>query len=461
MFVAHAAAITEVWLALIEHGPAAGIKVTGWLTDRAGWQEWTRVGRWSSHPSRLTPDAVSTFTYDGAEAVAFVEVDLASMTQTVLKQKVARYLAYADDLAWQDRHPYCPPMLLLTTTQTRAVSFLRAAGQVIEKHRRSADPHDRAATLVVAACGLVRDPGNAVAQVCWGLPDDSVADLTLAEVLVERAAAKDASDAWLYERDVVQRRRDDIEALRSVAGASALADWLGSEPAAQVLRLLIGADPGAFMDQNPSLAGQVAEWFDRRRRVGRFQARDLAQPLVTALEERHDVMWQQQAHRVLAAEADIADEHPRLCRLAAGLAEGHLVDAAAIAALDQPAEQTRAEIQQRLLGDYHDERTAAITKAWTSLPRRERRRTSVGELTEAYDAQRLLSCELCALVYPRRGGDADRDHCEFDGRVLAEGAQRPVVPSTAEHLEAVRGRLDNATPLQKMGHRGRLNDQAA
>lgn len=90
-----------MWRALVEPGPAAGIEVTGWLTDRAGWQEWERVGRWSSHPSRLTPDAVATFLFDGAKAVAFVEVDLASMTQTVLKQKVARYLAYADDLAWQ------------------------------------------------------------------------------------------------------------------------------------------------------------------------------------------------------------------------------------------------------------------------------------------------------------------------------------------------------------------------
>jgi hypothetical protein len=55
--------------------------------------------------------------FNGADAVAFVEVELASMTQTVLKQKVLRYLAYADDLAWQDRYPYCPPMLLLTTTR--------------------------------------------------------------------------------------------------------------------------------------------------------------------------------------------------------------------------------------------------------------------------------------------------------------------------------------------------------
>ena len=55
-----------------------GINVTGWLTDRAGWQEWTRVGRWSSHPSRLTPDAVGSVRSDGAEVAAFIEVDRTS-----------------------------------------------------------------------------------------------------------------------------------------------------------------------------------------------------------------------------------------------------------------------------------------------------------------------------------------------------------------------------------------------
>jgi hypothetical protein len=256
LFVAHAAAITEVWLALVERGPAVGIEVTAWLTDRAGCQEWTRSDRWSSHPSRLTPDAVATCTLDGAEAVAFIEVDLASMTQTLLKQKVARYLAYADDLAWQERHPYCPPMLLLTTTPTRAVSFVRAAGQVIAKHGQRVDGNDRAAMLVVAACGLVRDPGRAVCEPSWALVDDSTADLTLPEILAERARAKDASDVWLYERDVVQRRRDDIHALRSVFEFASLSDWLGSDRAAEVLRLLVGTDPAEFLDCEPGLADQ-------------------------------------------------------------------------------------------------------------------------------------------------------------------------------------------------------------
>src|SRR5262249_39674944 len=113
MFAAHAAAITEVWLALSAHGPAEGIEVGEGLTHRAGWHEWEAGAYWSRR-YRLTPDAVAHVTMpDGSPAVAFIEVDLASMTQTLLKEKVARYLAYAADRAWEGIHPYCPPMLLL------------------------------------------------------------------------------------------------------------------------------------------------------------------------------------------------------------------------------------------------------------------------------------------------------------------------------------------------------------
>jgi hypothetical protein len=449
LFVAHAAAITEVYLALVERGPAAGIEVTGWLTDRAGWQEWTRAGRWSSHPSRLTPDAVGTFSFDGGEAVAFVEVDLASMTQTLLKQKVARYLAYADDLVWQDRYPYCPPMLLLTTTPTRAVSFLRAAGQVIARHRSTTDPQDRAAKLVVAACGLVRDPGQAVTEACWALPDDSMTDLMLADILAERAKADDASDAWLYERDVVQRRRDNIEALRSVARASALADWLGSEHAAEALRVLIGTDPDAFLSQKPDIAERVVDWFDRRRRLGRFQARDLARPLVAEMEERHAVMWQQQAHRLLAAKADIADKHPRLCQLAATLADGHLANEVAVAALDHPAEQTRAQIQQAILGDYSARRATAIEQQWADLGRRDRRRINRDVIEVNYDEHNLCICDTCALVHPLPpNGEITSRRCHHcDGTVL-DWLDRTSVKTLALTLDIIRTRHGDAPSVR-------------
>ena len=115
---------------MIDAMQAHGIQLKEWLTDRAGWEEW-EAGTYWSRRYRLTPDAVAHVSMpDGSPAVAFIEVDLASMTQTLLKEKVARYLAYAADRAWEGIHPYCPPMLLLTTTATRAATFTRAAGQL-------------------------------------------------------------------------------------------------------------------------------------------------------------------------------------------------------------------------------------------------------------------------------------------------------------------------------------------
>jgi hypothetical protein len=446
MFVAHAAAIAEVWLALAEHGPATGVEVTGWLTDRAGWQEWTRTGRWSSHPLRLTPDAVATLSVDGRQSAAFVEVDLASMTQTILKQKVARYLAYAEDLAWQDRYPYCPPMLLLTTTATRAASFVRVAGQVISKHRQRLEGTDPAAMLVVAACGLVRDPARAVIEPCWALSEAAVADLTLAEILAERAEAKQASAAWAYERDVVQRRRNDIDDLRSIAQFQTLADWMGSAPAAEVLRVLIGADPGAFLDTEPDLADLALDWFAGRRRLGRTPARDLARPLVAALEPRHADLWDEQGRRVLAAKADIADEQPRLCRLAAMLADGRLAKIDQIAALDTPFVQTREEIQRALLGDYQARRASFVDDEWSRRHRRDRRGLTREHFEADYDESNLGVCETCALVYPLPADGSIPEsfcaHCK--GTILAgqtvRRSARSTVGSRPSSSDSVDGR---------------------
>jgi hypothetical protein len=103
---------------------------------------------------------------DGSPAVAFIEVDLASMTQTLLKEKVARYLAYAADRAWEGIHPYCPPMLLLTTTATRAATFTRAAGQLITQHEDRLPFEDPADVLVVAAGGHVHNPARAITEAC-------------------------------------------------------------------------------------------------------------------------------------------------------------------------------------------------------------------------------------------------------------------------------------------------------
>jgi hypothetical protein len=286
MFAAHAAAITEVWLALSEHGPAHGITVEDWLTDRAGWQEW-EAGTYWSRRYRLTPDAVAHVRMpDGSPAVAFIEVDLASMTQTLLKEKVARYLAYAADRAWEGLHPYCPPMLLLTTTATRAATFARAAGQLIAQHEDRLPFEDPTDVLVVAACGHVHNPARAIAEACWKVPEAAAADLTLADLLSERLDAQ-AETEDRDARDAAAQRQADLDVLRELREVEMLADWLDSRPAAEALDTLIGTNPAAFLEREPDLADQVLEWGRHWRRIPRSERRQRAEPLVPVLEARH------------------------------------------------------------------------------------------------------------------------------------------------------------------------------
>ncbi|NJC70033.1 helix-turn-helix domain-containing protein [Planosporangium thailandense] len=182
MFVAHAAAITEVWLSLVEYGGSVGVTVESRLTDRAGWQGWDGTRPWSRR-HRLTPDAVVRLALAGGESPAvLIEVDLASMTQTLLRQKVERYLAYAAARAWGGVFAQCPPLLLLTKTATRAATFVRTARSLLEQHERQYGGADPADEPVVAACGLVLEPARAVTEACWMLSDIAASEVTLREI---------------------------------------------------------------------------------------------------------------------------------------------------------------------------------------------------------------------------------------------------------------------------------------
>jgi hypothetical protein len=140
---AHASAIAEAWLAVLERGPAAGLSGTGWLPDRAGWQAWRRGGAdvtlsrtRSCPPTCPGRPGQRTDRAPAGETVAFIEIDLATMSQSKLREKVRRYLAYAEDLEWDGWWPHCPPLLLLITTQAQAVTFLRVAARVAAAARR-------------------------------------------------------------------------------------------------------------------------------------------------------------------------------------------------------------------------------------------------------------------------------------------------------------------------------------
>lgn len=444
MFVAHAAAITEVWLSLVEHGGSAGVTMDSWLTDRAGWQEWDGTGPWSRR-HRLTPDAVAGLALaGGAESTAvFIEVDLASMTQTLLRQKVERYLAYTTARAWDGVFAQCPPLLLLTKTATRAATFVRTARSLLEQHERRYGGADPADEPVVAACGLVLEPARAVTEACWMLSDVAASEVTLAEILTERLDAHAASQAWRqHQQDVVQRRAD-LDCLQDLQRSAGLADRLGSQRAVQALQTLVGTDPDGFLDAEPELARRIIDWGTANRRLGKLEAREAAAPLVTELEDRHEALWTGQAQALLAAEEHLAAVEPVVCRLAAVLATGALGAAGDLAVLGAPAPAGgRERLQQHAYGDYPQRRAAAAEAEWRALDRRERRQTSPKQLAARYDAEHLLVCDTCRIAVPLPEPDQPFvERCAYCDGTLLDWDQRGQVPSLAARLDTIRARL--------------------
>ncbi|GAA5187392.1 hypothetical protein GCM10023322_35660 [Rugosimonospora acidiphila] len=433
----HAAATAEVWLALREYGPAAGIELTGWRSGPAGRQGWEPTDR---SPGRLwlTPDAVARLSltgpdHNGAGTVAFIEVDLASTNGDALQKRVRRYLAYARDQAWAETYPHCPALLLLTTTEARAARLARAAGRLLD-----ADP-DTKDSLLVAACAAVHEPHRAVREACWTVPGPTDADVTLAELLGHRLAAA----AIARDRVADPDRADQAWWLWRAAVSPRAQEQLADEAATEALRYL-AADPGGLLDMDPELAEQVLAWWAPHDGRG---LRDAPHRLRQLLHERHRQLWIEHARSLLVAAGSATGDDPLLAGIARQLAEGRLLSASQVAQLDRPAGSVRTRVQRAVLGDYEAGRDRAVDAQIQALGWRARRRADRAQLADAYDAARLLVCDTCALVYPRHD-DAGAEryiagdgcaHCAV-GRLTGYG-RATAVPTLARRLDLIRGQL--------------------
>ncbi|MCT2277575.1 replication-relaxation family protein [Micromonospora chalcea] len=423
LFSAHAATITEVWLALREHGPAAGLTMTCWTTDRAGWQEWEGpTSQWGgTSTKRLTPDAVyEAVLDDGQKVAAFIEVDLASMTQTQLRAKLDRYRAYVRDEAWRGRFPHCPPLLLLTTTAHRAVTFTRNAARHLGENslpgygRRLVDDFDRIAAhgrLVVAAAGCVRDPARAVTEHAWTLTDPEAAEVTLTAICTERAATTAAAlPAYQRQEAEADRLRRDEVLRRIRVNPRPLLPLLG--PAAvDLISYLLDThhDPtDAFtphLDADATL-DRLAGWW---RRTPRSDGDTPA--LRAALTRQHHQAWSHQVSH-LARLAATGEDRPAWYAAAADLARQRLLPATEHHGLHKA--RSREEAQEKVwrywqpaadLGEataltYPQWREQQVTAEWTRLSWWQRQRTDRTILAAAFDAEHLTACARCALTIP-------------------------------------------------------------
>jgi hypothetical protein len=207
-FLAHAAGLSEVYVALTTT-LREGMTLARFEREGEAREPFIAEGR---RERAMAPDAlIEIADTEGGPLLAFLELDLGTMSHRRLKQKAAGYADYARAEAWRGRHRFCPALLFLTTTGRRARSFLAAMEREL----------GRDALLLTCASDLARRPERCAGDRRWLLSvDGGGRPVGLAAALREARRPFDEAEAATEaerrrEEAERERLRTDPEALRA------------------------------------------------------------------------------------------------------------------------------------------------------------------------------------------------------------------------------------------------------
>lgn len=253
LFLAHAAAITELYVTL-RTAPPSGFTLKELLREGEAREPFTdAVGQ----ERAIAPDATFVLAdSDGVELCAFVELDRGSMSSGRLRTKARGYAEFYGANGWRERFSYCPPLLFLTTTAARAKTFRSLLRRALKDvHPPLGDP------FVAAVCGEAFTLGRAFGKPVWTILDGK-ADASAVDVM--RAARRPYDElraAWRAEDEAFATLLTDPRALHK---------RLTSESRAN-LRYDFGETAGAALELLPALAracpGRAPSTRARVRRV--------------------------------------------------------------------------------------------------------------------------------------------------------------------------------------------------
>ncbi|MBS1888216.1 MAG: replication-relaxation family protein [Actinobacteria bacterium] len=251
LFLAHTAGLTEVWVALVTTLPDGARLVR--FGREADAREPFAVAA-TRRERAIAPDALVEITdSDGRALLAFVELDMGTMSHRRLGQKASGYGDYAKAEAWRDRHPFCPALLFITTTEPRARSFLAAMRKEAGKD----------SLLLTCACDLARHLDRIAAGPRWLHDPEKNHAVDLLAVLREARRPFDEDE----EREEAEHQKEEVERERLTSDPDALRHhlrrWWGSEPrlgdldeaVAGALAITLGrTDPPADAERRALLA---------------------------------------------------------------------------------------------------------------------------------------------------------------------------------------------------------------
>lgn len=446
LFLRHTAAIAGLYVALIDVGPSIGMHCESWLRDELAWEEWSpSLGR-SKH---LRPDAYLevSLEVDGevGRAGAFVEVDFATMGQPRLRAKVARHRDYASDRAWWDRHPGCPVLLLLTTSEARVTRFLAN----VEKDRPrqnhyDGDDHEFDWDELVAAAAAVGSPEAALSAPVWRTsPAD--APVTLSALLAGEVRKYRRLVANVRDRRALYERYQQAERVNVLAeDPNALAVALGDHQAAAAVRYVFENQVNAYTrrvwaEDHLELVTATHFWWVADDGQSGWPPPSTA--VLHGWQALYRDLWANQARTLLANVEAIAADDPRLCRPAASVAAGELVREWA---LTTEGVTDGRVAKAEAASDYEARRRAAVAYHLRQLPLHRRLVASEAGLGANFDAQHLVICTDCGIARHERDDPYgyQRDSCPLCGGPLIPAADRPeVLPPLTESIATIRALL--------------------
>ena len=448
LFLHHTAAIAGLYVALLDVGPSIGMRCESWLRDELAWEEWSPTLGRAKH---LRPDAYVevSLEVDGevGRAGAFVEVDFATMDQPRLRAKVARHREYASDRAWWDRHPGCPALVLLTTSETRVTRFLAN----VEKDRPrpnhyDGDDHQFDWDELVAAAAPVGSPEAALSAPVWRTsPAD--APVMLSALLASEVRKYRRLVANVRARRALHERYQQAERVNLLAeDPDAWASALGDQRAGAAVRYVFEDRVNDYArrvwaEDHLELVNATYRWWaddDGRSGWPRPPA-----PVVHGWQALYRELWTNQARNLLANVEAIAADDPRLCRPAACVAAGELVREWT---LTRNGVTDGRVAKAEAAADYEVRRQAALADHVRQLPLHRRLVASEAVLAADYDVQHLVVCTDCGIARHERDDPYgyQYDSCPVCGGPLAPAAQqREVLPPLADSIATIRAQLAN------------------
>ncbi len=433
-------------MALVDVGPSIGVRCKSWLRDELAWEEWSpSAGRAKHLRSDAYVEVALEVGGDAGRAGAFVEVDFATMDQPRLRAKVARHRNYASDRAWWDRHPGCPALLLLTTSEARVTRFLANVEKDRPRQNRyDGDDHEFDWEELVAAAAAVGSPEVALSSPVWrASPADAPA--TLSALLAGEVRKYRRLVANVRARRALHERYQQAESFNVLAEeADALTSGLGDKQAGTAVRYVFEDRVNAYTrrawaEDHLELVTATYRWWVENE--GRSGWAPPPEQVVHGWQTLYRYLWTSRARTLLANFEAIAVDDPRLCRPAANVAAGELVREWT---LTKEGVTDRRIAEAVATSDYEARCQAAVADHLRQLPLHRRLVASEAVLVADYDARHLVVCTDCGTACHDRDDpyDYQRDSCSVCGGPLIPAAEGPeVLPSLTESIATIRALL--------------------